>query len=227
MSQQSPPRTTKKPKQKQSNKQIHNPAKIYSQYQKSLRVRLSQVDLERIPTADLVDEEERHEIGVNTTNHFASGSRNSFHSVNGSQDSNPLKQFEKLRNPPGKSMEPIKLQSFSFEKGGHAIIKELDMKEPQQECSKDTVEVHRSYDEIDLEPIEAPYYGIMGASSTKFSNFKYETKPKSEKPLVMGKQMRILSAPAARSQPRHKYISNDLKEEDELAEDTDKMKELN
>jgi hypothetical protein len=116
-------------------------------------------------------------------------------------------------------MEPIKLQRFSFDKGGkkveHAIIQELEMKETQRECSKDTVEVRRSFDEIDLEPVEAPYYGIMGASSTKFSNFKYETKPKSDRPLVMGKQMRILSAPAARNQPRHKYISNYMKEEDE------------
>ena len=71
------------PKQKPSSKQIHNPAKIYNQYQNSLRVPLSRVDLERIPTADLVDEEERQDIGVNTTN-FVSGSRNSFHSVNGS-----------------------------------------------------------------------------------------------------------------------------------------------
>ena len=61
------------------------------------------------------------------------------------------------------------------------------MLETQRECRKGTVEVRRSFDEIDLEPIEAPYYGIMGASTTKFSNFKYEIKPKSDKPLVMGK----------------------------------------
>jgi hypothetical protein len=90
------------------------------------------------------------------------------------------------------------------------------MKETQIECSKDTVEVRRSFDEIDLEPVEAPYYGIMGASSTKFSNFKYETKPKSKKPLVMGKKMRILSAPAARSQPRRKYVSKEMKIDEEL-----------
>lgn len=115
-------------------------------------------------------------------------------------------------------MEPIKVQRFSFDKGGkkeHAIIQELEIKETQREYSKDTVEVRRSFDEIDLEPVEAPYYGIMGASSTKFSTFKYEVKPKSEKPLVMGKQMRIRSAPAARNQSRHRYISNAMKEEDE------------
>jgi len=53
------------------------------------------------------------------------------------------------------------------------------MKESQRECSKDTMamEVRRSSDlELELEPVEAPYYGIMGSRSTKFSNFKYGTK---------------------------------------------------
>lgn len=88
--------------------------------------------------------------------------------------------------------------------------------------------MRKSFEEIELEPVDAPYYGIMGASSTKFSTFKYYTKPKSEKPLVMGKQMRIFSAPSGRSNPRNKYISNEMKEEEErLVEEMDQIKQLN
>jgi len=61
------------------------------------------------------------------------------------------------------------------------------------------MEGRRSFDELELEPVEAPYYGIMGARSTKFSNFKYGKKPKTERPPVVGKKIRIRSAPADRN----------------------------
>jgi len=78
---------------------------------------MERVDVERIPTADLVEEDEKRnsvcalDIGVNTSL-MRIESRNTGQS---SLDSNPLNKFQKVPILTLNSMEPIKLQRFSFD----------------------------------------------------------------------------------------------------------------
>jgi len=86
-------------------------------------VPLERVNFERIPTADLVEESKNSNnggalsIGISTP-YIKNESRNTAQSINNSQDSNPLNKFQKVGIPTLNSMEPIKLQRFSFDKGG-------------------------------------------------------------------------------------------------------------